>query len=272
MFPAGLLRAFAFLSLLLALAAAAKTYYDALGIEKSATLQDIKKAYRKLAVQHHPDRNPGNEEAATVKFREISEAYEVLSDKDSRRNYDHMLKHGGTGMGGDFGGFQRQRGGRDPFEQFHSVFENDPFFADAFKGMDDLFEKTFAAGGGGGGRKRKKRGADDGGGDGGGFGSFGGAFGNMMGNMMGNMNVQFSSTTNMGGRTTHSSSSFGSGGSYTSRSTRTVIEDGKVVRIQSMEKDGNKIEERYIADELVERKINGRSEDLGRLEGGGEEF
>merc|ERR1719287_38670 len=157
MYPAGLLRAFAFLSLLLALAAAAKTHYDALGIEKSATLQDIKKAYRKLAVQHHPDRNPGNEEAATVKFREISEAYEVLSDKDSRRNYDHMLKHGGTGMGGDFGGFQRQRGGRDPFEQFHSVFENDPFFADAFKGMDDLFEKTFAGGGGGGGRKRKKR-------------------------------------------------------------------------------------------------------------------
>ncbi|KAL7519446.1 hypothetical protein ACHAWF_000240, partial [Thalassiosira exigua] len=61
-----------------------KTHYDELELEPDATLGEIKKAYRRLAVKHHPDRNPGNEEEATEKFREIAEAYEVLSDEGSR--------------------------------------------------------------------------------------------------------------------------------------------------------------------------------------------
>merc|ERR1719491_608026 len=99
MLRSGLLRIFLFVLLLVgpltssfASAKKAKTHYDALEIKQSATLKDVKKAYRKLAVQHHPDRNPGDEEAATVKFRVISEAYEVLSDEGARRDYDRALK------------------------------------------------------------------------------------------------------------------------------------------------------------------------------------
>ncbi|XP_063607968.1 dnaJ homolog subfamily B member 9-like isoform X3 [Penaeus indicus] len=70
------------------LASCAKDYYDVLGISRKATDREIKKAFRKLAVQYHPDKNkePGAEE----KFREIAEAYEVLSDEDKKREYDHM--------------------------------------------------------------------------------------------------------------------------------------------------------------------------------------
>ena len=81
-----------------------KTLYEVLELPQAqdATLKDIKKAYRRLAVKHHPDRNLGNEEAATVKFLEISEAYEVLSDEDTRREYDRALKGGfGHGDGGN---------------------------------------------------------------------------------------------------------------------------------------------------------------------------
>ena len=67
-------------------------YYKILELSKNASDKDIKKAYRKLAVQHHPDRNIGNEEESTIKFREISEAYEVLSDEGLRRDYDNQLK------------------------------------------------------------------------------------------------------------------------------------------------------------------------------------
>lgn len=84
-------------------AAKEKTHYEILGLKQDATLQDIKKAYRKLAVQHHPDRNLGNEEEATVKFREISEAYEILSDDQNRKQYDKMLKYGGAGGPGGGG-------------------------------------------------------------------------------------------------------------------------------------------------------------------------
>ncbi|ROT80429.1 dnaJ-like subfamily B member 9 precursor [Penaeus vannamei] len=70
------------------LAACAKDYYEVLGIRRSASDREIKKAFRKLAVQYHPDKNkePGAEE----KFREIAEAYEVLSDEDKKREYDYM--------------------------------------------------------------------------------------------------------------------------------------------------------------------------------------
>jgi curved DNA-binding protein len=96
-----------------------KDYYKVLGVAKTATQEDIKKAYRKLAVKYHPDKNPNNPQAE-ARFKEITEAYEVLGDKDNRKKYDEMGAnwkafeqagrgggfHGGTGDGGGgFGGF-----------------------------------------------------------------------------------------------------------------------------------------------------------------------
>ena len=67
-----------------------RDYYEVLGVGKSADEKEIKKAYRKLAMQYHPDRNPDNKEAEE-KFKEINEAYEVLSDENKRRTYDVSL-------------------------------------------------------------------------------------------------------------------------------------------------------------------------------------
>ena len=66
-----------------------KDYYNSLGVSKTATQEEIKKAFRKLARKHHPDVNPGNE-AAAEKFKEVSEAYEVLSDPEKRQKYDQF--------------------------------------------------------------------------------------------------------------------------------------------------------------------------------------
>ena len=87
---------------------AKKDYYEVLGVEKNATEQDIKKAYRKLAMKYHPDRNKDNKEAEE-KFKEVSEAYEVLSDSDKKAQYDQFghsaFENGGAGAGGFSGGF-----------------------------------------------------------------------------------------------------------------------------------------------------------------------
>ena len=66
-----------------------KDYYQILGVAKNASDTEIKKAYRKLAMQYHPDRNPSNEKWANAKFKEINEAYAVLGDPQKRRQYDH---------------------------------------------------------------------------------------------------------------------------------------------------------------------------------------
>ena len=87
-----------------------RDYYEVLGVSKTATDEELKKAYRKLAKQYHPDLNPGNAEAEQ-KFKEINEAYEVLSDKDKRAKYDQFghagvdPNFGAGGFGGGFGGF-----------------------------------------------------------------------------------------------------------------------------------------------------------------------
>ncbi|MCL1888501.1 MAG: DnaJ domain-containing protein, partial [Kiritimatiellaeota bacterium] len=70
-----------------------RDYYEVLGVGKSASADDIKKAYRKLAMQHHPDKNP-NDATAAEKFKEASEAYEVLSDEDKRHKYDRFGHEG----------------------------------------------------------------------------------------------------------------------------------------------------------------------------------
>jgi molecular chaperone DnaJ len=97
----------------------AKDYYELLGVSKDSSDAEIKKAYRKLAIKYHPDKNPGNKEAED-KFKEISQAYEVLSDKNKRAQYDQFghdafTSQGRAGAGG-FGGFH------DPFDIFSQVF------------------------------------------------------------------------------------------------------------------------------------------------------
>ena len=82
---------------------AEKDYYEILGVKKTATEEEIKKAYRNLAKKHHPDKNKGNKEAEN-KFKEISEAYAVLSDKEKREQYDRLgreaFSFGGGGQNG----------------------------------------------------------------------------------------------------------------------------------------------------------------------------
>ena len=82
---------------------AKRDYYEVLGIEKGADKDAIKKAYRKLAVKYHPDRNPGDKEAE-ARFKEATEAYEVLSDDEKRPIYDQYGHAGLEGMGGGAGG------------------------------------------------------------------------------------------------------------------------------------------------------------------------
>lgn len=124
---------------------AKRDYYDVLGVPKNASAEDIKKAYRKLAIQYHPDKNPGNKEAED-KFKEASEAYEVLSDDQKRARYDNYGHAGVNDQG--FGG-----GGQD----FNDIFSR---FSDIFEGTG--FEGFFGGGRGGGGRRKRQgqRGSD----------------------------------------------------------------------------------------------------------------
>ena len=85
---------------------AKRDYYEILGVTKSASTDEIKKSYRKVAMQFHPDRNPGDK-AAEDKFKEAAEAYEVLSDNDKKAKYDRFGHQAfGPGTGGGGGGFQ----------------------------------------------------------------------------------------------------------------------------------------------------------------------
>lgn len=116
-----------------------RDYYEILGVSKSASADEIKKSYRKVAMQYHPDRNPGDK-AAEEKFKEAAEAYEILSDQDKRAQYDRF-GHAGVGGAGGRGG----SGGMnmdDIFNQFGDIFG------------DDLFGSFFGGGQRGGGRQR----------------------------------------------------------------------------------------------------------------------
>ena len=109
-----------------------RDFYEILGVSKSASADEIKKAYRKVAMQYHPDRNPGDK-AAEEKFKEAAEAYEILSDADKRAQYDRY-GHAGVGNNGR-GGFGGGGGMNmeDIFSQFGDVFGED-FFGNIFGG------------------------------------------------------------------------------------------------------------------------------------------
>ncbi len=97
-----------------------RDYYEVLGVEKTASAEEIKKAYRKKAIQYHPDKNPGDKQAEE-KFKEAAEAYEVLSDPQKRQRYDQFGHAGMSGAGGfSGGGFTME----DIFSQFGDLFES----------------------------------------------------------------------------------------------------------------------------------------------------
>ena len=98
---------------------AKRDYYDVLGVSKSASADEIKKAYRKLAIKYHPDKNP-DDKAAEDKFKEAAEAYEVLSNAEKKQRYD-QFGHAGAGQGG-FGGGAGHMNMEDIFSQFGDIF------------------------------------------------------------------------------------------------------------------------------------------------------
>jgi len=109
----------------------ARDYYEVLGVPRSSSDQEIKSAYRKMAMRHHPDKNPGSKEAEE-KFKEAAEAYSVLSDPNKRAQYDRFGHEGLSGMGGGFGGF-------DPtiFSDFSDILGDFFGFGDVFgRGAD----------------------------------------------------------------------------------------------------------------------------------------
>jgi DnaJ-class molecular chaperone len=133
-------------------------YYEILGVKEEATEEEIRKAYRKLALKWHPDKHVEKKQEAENKFKSISEAYSVLSDAEKKREYDNMRRFG-----------VRRQGERahydfeshfDPYDIFKNFFKNDPFADDDFFGgrgsmfknfggfeFDDRFESNFGSGG-----------------------------------------------------------------------------------------------------------------------------
>jgi len=211
-------------------------YYEVLGVPKDASLEDIKRSYRKLAIRWHPDKNKSPE--ACEKFKEISRAYDVLSDNEKRKDYDRFGMEGGDRRNGfsrresHFGGFRSAEdifkeffGGRDPFADFF----NEDFSRRGFGGLDrspfggsSLFRSSFF---------------DD--------------------------DDDFFSRGPIG-MTSNSHSSFGIGGSSKSISSSTVIRDGKRITTKTttiVDSQGNKeIQKEEIVEDLRTGQKNKRIE------------
>jgi molecular chaperone DnaJ len=123
--------------------AAQRDYYQVLGVAETATTDEIKKAFRRLAKQHHPDRNPNNPQAAE-RFKEINEAHDVLSDAAKRKKYDQLRRYGAfAGAGGFGGGGGARRGGRAQPQ------DSGDFDISDLGGLGDIFSSIFGRRGAG---------------------------------------------------------------------------------------------------------------------------
>lgn len=239
-------------------------YYDLLGVPKTASDDQIKKAYRKLALKWHPDKNPDNKDAAEKKFKEISEAYDVLSDKEKRSIYDRYGKDGllagsGGGRGGNsnpnfhssfhFGGSGAHNFHfRSADEIFRDFFAHDPFGDDI---LADFFGSSYH------GASRRQPGSNS-----------ARRFDHSAGF---GFNDDFFSRGMSGGFTSSTSTSFGGmgGGSFRSTSTSTKIVNGKRVTTKKIVDNGQETVEVFEDNVLVSKKVNGVQQLTNGSDGGG---
>ncbi|XP_040208630.1 dnaJ homolog subfamily B member 6 isoform X1 [Rana temporaria] len=242
-------------------------YYEVLGVVRNSSQDDIKKAYRKLALKWHPDKNPENKDEAERRFKEVAEAYEVLSDTKKRDIYDRYGKEGLTGGGGGGGG-----GGSNydhPFDFGFTFRSPDDVFRDFFGGRDpfsfDLFEDPFDDFFG---NRRGHRGSRNRPG-----GSFFSAFGGFPGFSTGFSPFDSGFTTSFGsighgGFTSFSSSSFGGSGmgNFKSVSSSSKIINGRKVTTKRIVENGQERIEVEEDGQLKSLTINGQTDEMAFAE------
>uniref|UniRef100_A0A6I8P9V2 DnaJ heat shock protein family (Hsp40) member B6 n=2 Tax=Ornithorhynchus anatinus TaxID=9258 RepID=A0A6I8P9V2_ORNAN len=228
-------------------------YYEVLGVQRHASAEDIKKAYRKLALKWHPDKNPDNKEEAERRFKQVAEAYEVLSDAKKRDIYDRYGKEGLNGGGGGGNLFNNQfecgftfRNPNDVFREFFGG--RDPFSFDFF---EDPFESFFGSARGP--RGSRSRGA----------GPFFSAFSGFpaFGSGFSSFDTGFTSFGSLGhgGLSSFSSTSFGGSGmgNFKSISTSTKIVNGRKITTKRILENGQETVEIEEDGQLKSLTING---------------
>mmetsp|Transcript_27036 Transcript_27036/g.60764 ORF Transcript_27036/g.60764 Transcript_27036/m.60764 type:complete len:263 (+) Transcript_27036:424-1212(+) len=236
------------------------THYQVLEVGEDAKLIDIKKAYRRLALRYHPDRNDGTVDA-TEKFKRISEAYTVLSNGDTRRSYDLSLKYPTTQQS-TAAAAKTARSRRDPFKQFDDLFKHDQFFSSAFDDLNDEFVQRFSS------DQQAREDVEEEGKCAGVPRTFlcgaGGLDDYPCGKGEKKTNAPVKKKVGWGQWILNSLGiEFERTGTYTDRQSRTYTDgDGNQVTVVSMEKNGNKIEDKFIAGKLLERRVNSVLEPL----------